>query len=635
MELALECPRCGKAMRTTDGDGGHRAICDQCGMTFTVAVSSDGTTGPPVVSPAPARRRGPATVAEPMAAASAIGGDADLAAKPEQTLGRFMLGRQLGAGAMGVVWLAHDPDLDRDVAVKVLPQALAGDAHYLSRFLREARLAAKLSHPNIVTVHQVGTEIRAGSAEKLAYIVMELVDGGSLDKAVADHKPMPWREATRAVRDAAAGLAAAHKLGLIHRDVKPANLMRTAEGVVKVVDFGLARAQAGQTQLTQQGALLGTPAFMAPEIWRHQPSDARSDIYALACTYYYLLTSEVPFDGDNFMSLGYQHTHEPLPDARQHVPDLPDGVRRILAKGANKEPANRYQNAAELAADLEALLASPPGGRRWPMALAGAAGLVLLAFVLYVATNYGLVKVEMADPTAKVAIKVDGDALEIRGLGEPLRLRAGPHDLEVTSNEFQTFTRSFTVKRGATEVLRVTLEPKPKSNPLAGVAQAGVRAADKPPDAPLNPQLPAEKAASQSRLPQGQSRAHTRTIRVPATQPWTATGVRLTEGTEVEITAEGNIEATPSTDQRSYYHHVPPEGRDERLGQFPQPNLPGLALLGRIGEGPVFLVGAKIRFVVDASRGAGELFLGINDDVVDDNAGEWTVRISHKSLKTP
>ena len=214
-------------------------------------------------------------------------------------------------------------------------------------------MAAKLHHTNAVAVYQAGVE------GETAYIAMEYVEGQSLDDAVAPGKPLDWREATRAVRDAAAGLAAAHKLGLIHRDVKPANLMRTVDGVVKVADFGLARAQAGQTQLTQEGALLGTPAYMAPELWKREKADPRSDIYALACTYYCLLTGDAPFDGESFMALGYQHTHEPLPDPRQQAPGLPEDVCRIVARGASKEPADRYQTAAEMLADLEALLVSP------------------------------------------------------------------------------------------------------------------------------------------------------------------------------------------------------------------------------------------------------------------------------------
>ena len=142
-----------------------------------------------------------------------------------------------------------------------MPAALSSDEERLKRFLREAKSAARLHHTNVAAVHQAGAEGR------LAYIAMEYVEGTSLDKAVSENKPMAWREATRVIRDAAAGLGAAHAIGLVHRDIKPANLIRTKDGVTKVVDFGLARGQQTNTQLTQQGTLLGTPAYMAPEQW--------------------------------------------------------------------------------------------------------------------------------------------------------------------------------------------------------------------------------------------------------------------------------------------------------------------------------------------------------------------------------
>ena len=212
---------------------------------------------------------------------------------------------------MGEVWLAHDPQLDRDVAIKLLPASFAKDEERLRRFLREARATARLDHPHVVTVHQAGTD------GERAFIAMQYVDGGSLDKAVAASGPLDWREATQVIREAAAGLSAAHALGMVHRDVKPANLMRTTTGVTKVVDFGLVRAEAGDSHLTQDGRLLGTPAYMAPEQWTGEQVDARSDLYSLVCTYYYLLTGRVPFDAPTAPSLGYQHRYESPPDPRE------------------------------------------------------------------------------------------------------------------------------------------------------------------------------------------------------------------------------------------------------------------------------------------------------------------------------
>ena len=355
MPITIQCPNpdCQQKYILKEGSLGGQARCKKCGMDFTLEMKADETGGlMPRTSCLPASKRPtPADAAQSAAASPTPSRPATRSA--QKKVGPYSVLRRLGGGAMGEVWLAYDPSLDRQVAIKTLRPEVALGPQGLDRFLREARLAAKLHHTNAVTVYQVGAE------GKTAYIAMEYVEGQSLDKAISPGKPMNWRDATRAVRDAAAGLAAAHKLGLIHRDIKPANLMRTTEGLTKVVDFGLARAQKAQTQLTQQGALLGTPAYLAPELWQRQEADARSDVYALACTYYCLLTGESPFDGDSFVALGYQHTHEPLPDPREQGWRLPDAACRILSKGTQKDPAARYQSAAEMQAGLDILLLTP------------------------------------------------------------------------------------------------------------------------------------------------------------------------------------------------------------------------------------------------------------------------------------
>ncbi len=268
-------------------------------------------------------------------------------------IGSLHVKHELGAGGMGVVYLGHDATLGRDVAIKVLPGGFAKDTQRLQRFLREARTAASVHNTHVASVYHADVE------QGLAYIAMEFVDGGSLDKAVSSEQPMPWREATRVIRDAAIGLAAAHGKGLLHRDIKPANLMRTRDGVTKVVDFGLARAQAGQTHLTQEGAVLGTPAFMSPEQWRGQDLDDRSDLYSLACSYFYLLAGRAPFENAAIGALGHLHCNEAFPDPRSYVSELPDGVCRILAKGASKEPSQRFQSAQQFADALSSLLETP------------------------------------------------------------------------------------------------------------------------------------------------------------------------------------------------------------------------------------------------------------------------------------
>jgi len=359
--VTTRCPNCRKAYEVPEAQLGQRARCKNCSHKFTLVVAAEETSIPRAAS-----SEEPAAQADPSGKSPAQG-----PASPEQSpfssgqpkkIGPYKVVRKLGEGGMGVVWLAYDPALQRDVAVKVLPPEYAKNEHYLKRFLREARAAAKLNHPHTVTIYQVGTD---GAT---VYLAMELVDGLSLDKAVESGRPMEWREATRAIRDAAAGLAAAHEIGLVHRDVKPVNLMRTVKGVTKVVDFGLVRALAADTQLTQQGAFLGTPSYMAPEQWLGQEADARSDLYLLTCAYYNLLTGQAPYQAPTGVALGYQHRYEPFPDPRQLVPDLPPAICPILERGAAKEPADRFQTAAELIADLDELLAAKVTG---PLAPAG------------------------------------------------------------------------------------------------------------------------------------------------------------------------------------------------------------------------------------------------------------------------
>ena len=269
---------------------------------------------------------------------------------PGTRLAQYELVRQAGAGGMGVVYQARDVDLDRPVAIKVLRSA---DVHpsVQERFLREARSAARLNHPNVAAVHQVGRE------GKLTFIAMEWIDGSSMAEHLRASVILDWREATAAARDAAAGLAVAHRAGVVHRDVKPANLMRTAAGVVKVVDFGLASLHDAASDLTHSGMILGTPTYLSPEQCRGERATAASDVYALGCTHFHLLTSRPPFEADTPIGLIYLHQDEPFPDARRFADDVPPAVLAVLDRATQKDPADRYPDAGEMLADLEAALA--------------------------------------------------------------------------------------------------------------------------------------------------------------------------------------------------------------------------------------------------------------------------------------
>jgi len=261
----------------------------------------------------------------------------------------------LGQGAFGQVWLARDVVLDRDVALKLLKPGIAADERRLGDFMKEARATAKLNHPNIVTVFQVGRD------ETGVFIAMEYLEKGSLADELRRGGALSWRDATLAVRDAAAGLAEAHAVGMVHRDVKPANLMRSGRGLVKVADFGLVRSAMNDAEVTrtQPGMIMGSPGYMSPEQCRGEPVDHRSDIYSLACSYYQLLTRALPFEGAEMTAVMYKHCYEPFPHAGGRVEGLPDGVLRILSRASQKAPADRYGSAAEMLADLESVLATP------------------------------------------------------------------------------------------------------------------------------------------------------------------------------------------------------------------------------------------------------------------------------------
>ena len=212
MTIAIQCPGCGQTAAADEANVGQAIRCMHCSRTFTVGMMVDGTVapnvGPKTIQPPTLNVKsgdGKVGYEKPRRVPSTLGGGGS---SPLKTIGRYAVLRKLGAGAMGVVWLAHDPHLERDVAIKVLPEAYSQDEGYVKRFLREARLAAKLHHTNTVTVHDVGTD------GDLAYMVMELVEGDSLAKIIDGDQPLDWREATLAFRDAAAGLAAAHEIGL-------------------------------------------------------------------------------------------------------------------------------------------------------------------------------------------------------------------------------------------------------------------------------------------------------------------------------------------------------------------------------------------------------------------------------------
>lgn len=269
---------------------------------------------------------------------------------PQHLSDRYELGEILGFGGMSEVHLARDLRLHRDVAIKVLRADLARDPSFYLRFRREAQNAAALNHPAIVAVYDTGEAETATGP--LPYIVMEYVDGVTLRDIVHTEGPMPSKRAIEVIADACQALNFSHQHGIIHRDVKPANIMISKAGAVKVMDFGIARALADANSVTQTAAVIGTAQYLSPEQARGEKVDARSDVYSLGCVLYEILTGEPPFTGDSPVAVAYQHVREdPVPPSQRHN-DISPELDAVVLKALAKNPDNRYQSAAEMRADL-------------------------------------------------------------------------------------------------------------------------------------------------------------------------------------------------------------------------------------------------------------------------------------------
>ena len=274
--------------------------------------------------------------------------------------GRYELGELIGYGGMAEVHRGRDTRLGRDVAIKVLRSDLARDPSFLNRFRREAQSAAGLNHPSIVAVYDTGQDTLAdGTAQP--YIVMEFVEGRTLRDIIKAEGRLPARRAMEIAADVAGALDFSHKNGLIHRDVKPANVMITGSGAVKVMDFGIARAVADNgATVTQTANVIGTAQYLSPEQARGETVDPRSDVYSLGCLLYELVTGVPPFQGDSPVAVAYQHVRENATAPTTRVPDLPRALDSIIMKALAKNQLNRYQTAGEMRTDLQRALANQP-----------------------------------------------------------------------------------------------------------------------------------------------------------------------------------------------------------------------------------------------------------------------------------
>ena len=284
---------------------------------------------------------------------------------------RYRLERKLGSGGMADVWLAEDQELGRHVAVKILHERYANDEQFVERFRREATHAAGLSHPNIVSIYDRG--VAGGSY----YIVMEYIEGRTLKELIVTRGPCPVPVAISYTRQILAALRYAHKNGIIHRDIKPHNVLVDREGRVKVADFGIARA--GASEMTEAGSIVGTAQYLSPEQARGAPVDESSDLYSTGIVLYELLTGTVPFTGETPVEIAMKHLSQTpeAPSARR--PDIPHDLDLVVLRALAKEPAERYRTAAELDRDLELVARGDPVGAETAtaatMVLAGAGAL--------------------------------------------------------------------------------------------------------------------------------------------------------------------------------------------------------------------------------------------------------------------
>lgn len=336
------------------------------GMHWTGQPAAQGVAPRP--APQPAGRVGGASSGAQRSEAVTLHGqgspsasdstDAEIDALLGQSLGGCLVDACIGRGGMGAIYRARHLALNKDVVLKVLPKKLAENPRTVERFLREAQAAARLEHPSIVAVHNVGSE--AG----LHYIVMQFVDGQDLAELILQKKRFAPEEACRIVLRVAEGLVVAHRNGIIHRDIKAENILVTQQGEVKIADFGLAKDLDSDVKLTSEGQIIGTPLYMAPEIGRVSQIDGRVDLYSLGVTFYFMVSGQQPFAAFNTLDVLSGRAHEQIKPLADLCPDLPHEVTDIVERLMKRDRDQRYGTAEELVDDLLTLVEGHSDGRR-------------------------------------------------------------------------------------------------------------------------------------------------------------------------------------------------------------------------------------------------------------------------------
>jgi WD40 repeat protein/tRNA A-37 threonylcarbamoyl transferase component Bud32 len=454
-------------------------------------------------------------------------------------LGSYRILRVLGSGGMGIVFEAEDTHLVRRVAVKVIKQPFAANESARQRFLREARAAAAIEHDHIVSIFHVGEE------GGVPFLVMPFLKGESLEGRLLRKREgektamLSIPEVLRIGREMAEGLQAAHEGGLIHRDIKPGNIwLEGKRGRVKILDFGLARAAKGESQLTQQGAIVGTPAYMAPEQAEGKAVDHRCDLFSLGCVLYRMTTGQAPFKGSDTLSILRSVAIESPQPPRQINPAVPAGLSDLILRLLGKRPEDRPASAQEVAERLAALAheepaapvvvpvvqpaapPAPPRRRRWamPAMLLVAPLLLVTGAVIYVQTDKGTLEIKTFDAKVKVSVEQDGAQVDILDpqSKQQLSIRSGRYTLKLIGAEGEGLELStdqgdnpVTLKRGGKVIVTVRKKPPPLPPPPQGRTMAERIAAGAPPLKPPAPGVPLSWLAPV-----------TRPAKLPGVQSW-------------------------------------------------------------------------------------------------------------------
>ena len=331
------CPLCGKDCNFQSSSAGDRVHCTQCGAPLLVTedglqVEDDSYQG---LQSANLDRTAVLQVKKPEL--------------PDFTAEGYRVFEKIGEGAMGTVYTAEQVSLERPVAIKTLKASFASDPEALERFVSEAKVLARINHENILLVHDVVVR------DDLAFMCLELIDGESLSEVLRREQKLEVEPAINYLGQAARGLAAAHEEGIVHRDIKPGNLMLTRKDVIKIADFGLAQSVAAEAGVTSSGVILGTPLYMSPEQAAGEAANTQSDIYCLGATLFHLLAGQPPFTGQNIGMVLQQHIEKPPPDLREINSEVPDSLAEIITQMLAKSPAERFADANELMEIIETL----------------------------------------------------------------------------------------------------------------------------------------------------------------------------------------------------------------------------------------------------------------------------------------